>query len=194
MPFIDSKEWMHLAAEISSNIFDDCRSLFSWEIEKRTKKVKCLFDKLYSWVKLVSFWVVLAKRSPKNKLTPKSYFLWRLLLFVWAKRAKVDLVQLSEWASEWVQGGLATAICQDWPEKCDDKETTEVLGSFVLGIISCQKNHKKSRQFNLVKLVGVREEDAERRPPAQMVPITKCITTQTKYIRSEISHTNTIKY
>ena len=75
---------------------------FSWEIEKRTKKVKVLFDKLYSWVKLVSFWVVLAKRSPKNKLTPKSYFLWRLLLFVWAKRAKVDVVQLSGWASEWV--------------------------------------------------------------------------------------------
>ena len=94
----------------------------------------------------------------------------------------------------WVQGGLATAICQDWPEKCDDKETTEVLGLFVLGIISCQKNHKKSRQFNLVKLVGVREEDGERRPPAQMVPISKCITTQTKYIRSEISHKITRKY
>ena len=43
-----------------------------------------------------------------------------------------------------------------------------------------------------MKLVGVRAEDAERRPPAQMVPISKCITTQTKYIRSEISHTNTI--
>ena len=114
-----------------SNIFYDCRSLFSWEIEKRTKKVKCLFDRLYSWVKLVSVWVVLGKRSPKNKLTPKSCFLRRLFLFVWAKRAKVDLVQLSEWGSEGVQGGLATAICQDWPEKCDEKETTEVLGSFV---------------------------------------------------------------
>ena len=57
-----------------------------------------------------------------------------------------------------------------------------------LGIIGCKK---KSRQFDLVKLVGVRGEDAERRPPAQMVPISKCITTQTKYIRSEISHKNT---
>ena len=38
MHIICSKEWMYLAAEISSNIFDDCRSLFFWEIEKRTKK------------------------------------------------------------------------------------------------------------------------------------------------------------
>ena len=45
-----------------------------------------------------------------------------------------------------------------------------------------------------MKLVGVREEDGERRPPAQMVPISKCITTQTKYIRSEISHTSIRKY
>ena len=108
--------------------FDDCRSLFSWEIEKRTKKIKCLFDRLYSWVKFVSVWVALGKRSPKPKLTPKSCFLRRLFLFVWPKRAKVDVVQLSEWVSV---GGLATAICQDWPEKCDEKETTEVLGLFV---------------------------------------------------------------
>ena len=41
MPIIDSKEWMYLAAEIPSNIFDDCRSLFScvllrdWEKDKK---------------------------------------------------------------------------------------------------------------------------------------------------------------
>ena len=63
-----------------------------------------------------------------------------------------------------------------------------------MGLSVAKKNHKKSKQFDLVKLVGVRGEDAERRPPAQMVPISKCITTQTKYIRSEISLTNTRKY
>ena len=168
-------------------------------LRKGQKRVKCLFGRLYSWVKLVSVWVVLGKRSPKNKLTPKSCFLRRLFLFVWAKRAKVDMVQLSEWGSEgvseWVQGGLATAICQEWPEKCNEKETTEVLGSFVNTLLQKKswdyRLQKKSRQFDLVKLVGVRGEDAERRPPAQMVPISKCITTQTKYIRSEISHKNT---
>ena len=63
-----------------------------------------------------------------------------------------------------------------------------------LGLSVAKKIIKKSRQFDLVKLIGVREEDGERRPPAQMVPISKCITTQTKYIRSEISHTSIRKY
>ena len=145
MPIICSKERMYLAAEISSNIFDDCRSLFSWEIEKRTKKIKCLFDRLYSWVKFVSVWVALGKRSPKPKLTPKSCFLRRLFLFVWPKRAKVDVVQLSEW------GGECKGVWRQLFVKIDLKNVTKKRQLKFWDYSLMYANTKISRDYQLPK-------------------------------------------